>query len=130
MKNVRSFVGLTGYYHIFVKNFASIATYLTMLTQKEDGVLSSIEVRPTFTKKIITKQFEDEELAKLKGKVVSRETQDATLDDDGVNYEEVMRFGKKGKFHPRYTGPFEVLERVLLVAYKLALPPKLFGVYL
>ena len=27
----------------------------------------------------------------------------------------VMRFGKKGKLSPRYVGPFEILERVLLL---------------
>ncbi|XP_070050631.1 uncharacterized protein [Nicotiana tomentosiformis] len=41
----------------------------------------------------------------------------------------VMRFWKKGKFHPRYVGPFEVLERVGEVAYRLAFPPRLTGVH-
>ncbi|GKG09369.1 hypothetical protein Tco_0338115, partial [Tanacetum coccineum] len=29
----------------------------------------------------------------------------------------VIRFGKKGKLAPRYVGPFEILERISLVAY-------------
>ncbi|GKD18216.1 putative reverse transcriptase domain-containing protein [Tanacetum coccineum] len=41
----------------------------------------------------------------------------------------VMRFGKKGKLAPRYIRPFEILERIGLVAYRLRLPEELIGVH-
>ena len=34
----------------------------------------------------------------------------------------VLRFGKKGKLAPRYIGPFEILERIGMIAHRLALP--------
>ncbi|KAF5458860.1 hypothetical protein F2P56_022859 [Juglans regia] len=34
----------------------------------------------------------------------------------------VKRFGKKGKLSPRYVGPFQIIEKVGLVAYRVALP--------
>ncbi|GJR84623.1 putative reverse transcriptase domain-containing protein [Tanacetum coccineum] len=41
----------------------------------------------------------------------------------------VVRFGKKGKLAPRYVGPFEIIERVGPVAYRLKLPQELSCVH-
>ena len=39
----------------------------------------------------------------------------------------VVRFGKRGKLLSRYIGPFEVLERVGIISYRLALLPSLLS---
>ena len=37
----------------------------------------------------------------------------------------ILRFGKQGKLSPRYIGPYEIIERVGPLAYRLALPSEL-----
>ena len=41
----------------------------------------------------------------------------------------VVRFGKCGKLSPRFIEPFEILERIGIVTYRLALPPSMSGVH-
>ncbi|GKC80977.1 hypothetical protein Tco_1136694 [Tanacetum coccineum] len=44
-------------------------------------------------------------------------------------WKRVVRFGKKGKLALRYVGPFEIVERVGPVAYRLKLPQELSCVH-
>ncbi|WVZ84957.1 hypothetical protein U9M48_031923 [Paspalum notatum var. saurae] len=41
----------------------------------------------------------------------------------------IRRFNMKGKLAPRYIGPFKIVERKGEVAYKLELPPNLYGIH-
>ena len=41
----------------------------------------------------------------------------------------VVRFGKRRRLSPRFIRPFEILERMGTVAYRLALPPSMSGVH-
>ena len=44
-------------------------------------------------------------------------------------WRKVLRFGKKGKLSPRFIGPYEILERIGPVAYRLALAPSLANLH-
>ena len=41
----------------------------------------------------------------------------------------VVSFGKRGKLSPRFIGPFEIVERIGVVVYRLALLPSMSGVH-
>ena len=41
----------------------------------------------------------------------------------------LVRFGKRGKLSPRFIGPFEILDRIGTVAYRLTLPASMLGVH-
>ena len=41
----------------------------------------------------------------------------------------MIRFGKREKLSRRYIGPYEIIERVGPMAYRLVLPPNLEGVH-
>ncbi|XP_044478631.1 uncharacterized protein LOC123205677 [Mangifera indica] len=41
----------------------------------------------------------------------------------------LLRFGERGKLSPRYIGPYEILKRVGVVVYRLALLPELSKIH-
>ncbi|GJU14563.1 putative reverse transcriptase domain-containing protein [Tanacetum coccineum] len=41
----------------------------------------------------------------------------------------VVHFGKEGKLAPRYAGPFEIIKRIILVAYRLRLLEELNSIH-
>ena len=44
-------------------------------------------------------------------------------------WRKILRFGKNGKLSPRFIRPYEILQRIGLVAYRLALPPELANLH-
>nr|GEZ43477.1 putative reverse transcriptase domain-containing protein [Tanacetum cinerariifolium] len=63
-----------------------------------------------------TEKFEDEV---RENRLIGPEMMQETTDKGTI------RFEKKGSLAPRYVGPFKILERICLVAYRLRLPQEL-----
>ena len=61
--------------------------------------------------------------ADLKRKVIEYEVRDKDFLKVS-SWRKILRFGKKRKLSPRFINPYEILEKIGPVAYRLALPPE------
>ncbi|WMV58563.1 hypothetical protein MTR67_051948 [Solanum verrucosum] len=132
--DIRSFLGLDGYYKKFVERFSSISYPLTKLAQKTSKFQwpEACEKRFQQLKTRLTIALVLTLPKGIKVFVVYCDTFRVGLGDlefqvdDWVYFKVslmkgVMRFGKKGKLCPRYIGPYRLSKRVGNVAYELEL---------
>nr|GEW04708.1 transposon Ty3-G Gag-Pol polyprotein [Tanacetum cinerariifolium] len=105
--------GLVGYYQIFIKDFSKIAKSLTELTQKNKKYIWGEDQEIAF-QLLKQKLYEAPILALPEG------------NDDFIVY---CNASHQGKLNPWYIGPFKILERIGLIAYKLELPEELSNIH-
>ncbi|KAF3666012.1 putative zinc finger protein VAR3, chloroplastic-like [Capsicum annuum] len=124
--DIRSFLGLAGYYRCFVEGFSSIASPMSSLTQKKVKFKWSDPCEKSFQE--------------LKTRLTSAlvlalpdisDRKDLEFEVDDYVYlkispmKEVKKFSKKRKLSPYYVGPFRILTCLGKVAYELELPSDL-----
>ncbi|GJX72389.1 hypothetical protein Tco_0309560 [Tanacetum coccineum] len=147
---IRLFFRLAGYYRCFIVNFSKIAKPLTLLTQKNKKYEWSVEQEEAF--QTLKDNLYNALIMSLpdgiEDFVVYCGSWDVHLPLAEFSYNNsydssircapfealygrkcVIRFGKKGKLAPRYVGPFEILEKIGPVAYRLRLPEELSSVH-
>ncbi|KAJ8771147.1 hypothetical protein K2173_023472 [Erythroxylum novogranatense] len=109
---------------------AQLAQLYVDIIVKYHGVpVSIVSDRGTqFTSRFWQKLQEMEELSDSKRRDVQYEPGDQVFVKVSP-MKGVVIFGKRGKLNPRYIGPFEILESVGNVSYRLALPPHLSSVH-
>ncbi|KAM6586669.1 hypothetical protein CsatA_009274 [Cannabis sativa] len=97
---------------------------------RPDAVQHTNEAIQKIRARMITAQSRQKSYADLKRRDIEFEVGDHVFlrvtPRKGLS---VKRFGKRGKLSPRYVGPFQILDRVGSVAYRIALPPSLSGVH-
>nr|GEW73501.1 hypothetical protein [Tanacetum cinerariifolium] len=66
---------------------------------------------------------------KFEHRLLPRDGWSKRENDSDAGRHGIIRFVKRGKLSPQYIGPFEIIERIGPMAYKLELPEKLRGIH-
>ncbi|KAK1680885.1 hypothetical protein QYE76_041733 [Lolium multiflorum] len=117
---VRSFLGLAGFYRRFVKDFGSIAAPLNELTKKDVPFVWGDAQQDAFM--ILKDKLTHAPLLQLPD---FNKTFELECDASGIGLGDRFPALRKSKLMPRAAGPFKVLEKINDNAYKLELPAEL-----
>ncbi|KAK1649120.1 hypothetical protein QYE76_066925 [Lolium multiflorum] len=117
---VRSFLGLAGFYRRFVKDFGSIAAPLNELTKKDVPFVWGDAQQEAFM--ILKDKLTHAPLLQLPD---FNKTFELECDASGIGLGDRFPALRKSKLMPRAAGPFKVLEKINDNAYKLELPAEL-----
>ncbi|KAA3470081.1 DNA/RNA polymerases superfamily protein [Gossypium australe] len=90
-----------------------------------DLIHDTEEKAVTIQNHLKTAQDRQKAYTDLKRKETSFEIEDKVFLHEKI----IIRFGQKGKLSPRFVRPYEVLDKVSLVVYRLALPRKLSKIH-
>ncbi|GJW44492.1 hypothetical protein Tco_0073291 [Tanacetum coccineum] len=121
-----------------VKDFDDVKTELSKRTNKFETYFANLEKEKALLKSqssIPPITVDDYEVVNADGQensqrdVASFPTVDFLKEKLDTTPKRVVRFGKKGKLAPRFVRPFEIIESVGPVAYRLRLPDELNGVH-
>ncbi|KAK1681173.1 hypothetical protein QYE76_042021 [Lolium multiflorum] len=117
---VRSFLGLAGFYRRFVKDFGSIAAPLNELTKKDVPFVWGDAQQEAFM--ILKDKLTHAPLLQLPD---FNKTFELECDASGIGLGDRFPELRKSKLMPCAAGPFKVLEKINDNAYKLELPAEL-----
>ena len=123
----QSSIGMVPYEALYGWRCRTPVCWIELNEQKVIGpdIVKDIEVKvQVIGKRLKATNDQQKSYADLKRKDIEYEVGDKVFLKVS-SWRKILRFSQKGKLSLRFIGPYEVLERIGPVAYRLALPPEL-----